>query len=73
MHNFLQKIVKHFEDYGMHRARRELMRYDSMYRKTYEELSRLTDKELQDIGVSRGMIHSIALESALDNRRVATQ
>lgn len=31
-------------------------------RKTIDELSKLTDKELNDIGISRGDIYSIAWE-----------
>lgn len=32
------------------------------YRATVNELSSLSDKELQDIGMNRGMIHSVAME-----------
>jgi len=32
------------------------------YRATINELSVLSDKELQDIGMHRGMIHSVAME-----------
>jgi uncharacterized protein YjiS (DUF1127 family) len=35
----------------------------SMYRKTYNELSALSDYELRDIGISRGEIHDIASEA----------
>jgi uncharacterized protein YjiS (DUF1127 family) len=38
------------------------------YRETVAELSRLTDKELRDIGITRGDIHSIAMETHFDNR-----
>jgi uncharacterized protein YjiS (DUF1127 family) len=34
------------------------------FKKTYEELSRLSSKELQDIGINRSMITSIAAEHA---------
>jgi uncharacterized protein YjiS (DUF1127 family) len=34
------------------------------YRKTYQELSKLSTKELRDIGIERSMITRIALESA---------
>lgn len=37
-------------------------RYQS-YRATVNELSALSDKELQDIGMNRGMIHSVAMEA----------
>ena len=38
------------------------------YRQTVKELSNLTDKELRDIGLTRGDIHSIAMETHFDNR-----
>lgn len=38
------------------------------YRLTVKELSNLTDKELRDIGLTRGDIHSIAMETHYDNR-----
>jgi uncharacterized protein YjiS (DUF1127 family) len=33
---------------------------------TIKELSRLSDRELRDIGINRGMIYSIAKESTHD-------
>jgi uncharacterized protein YjiS (DUF1127 family) len=39
------------------------------YRETVAELSRLSDAELRDIGLNRGDIHSIAMETHFDNRR----
>lgn len=44
-------------------------KYDTWtkYRHTVNELSSLSDKELRDIGISRGMIHSIAMEVYYDN------
>lgn len=38
------------------------------YRSTVAELSVLSDKELRDIGLTRGDIHSIAMETHYDNR-----
>jgi uncharacterized protein YjiS (DUF1127 family) len=38
------------------------------YKQTYRELSGLTDRELNDIGLNRGMIKSIAMEAYLDAR-----
>ena len=35
---------------------------------TINELNQLTDQELRDLGISRGMIHSIAMEAYYDNR-----
>lgn len=37
---------------------------------TIKELNKLTDKELKDIGITRGDIHSIAMEAYYDNRGV---
>lgn len=34
------------------------------FKKTYEELSKLSTRELQDIGIHRSMITRIAMESA---------
>jgi uncharacterized protein YjiS (DUF1127 family) len=34
------------------------------YRATFKELSNLTDRELHDIGITRGMIHTLAKEEA---------
>ena len=38
------------------------------YRETLNDLAGLTDKELNDIGINRGMIRSIAMEIYYDNR-----
>ncbi|RYH04387.1 DUF1127 domain-containing protein [Salipiger sp. IMCC34102] len=35
------------------------------YNRTYAELSSLTDRELSDLGLSRGMIRAVAQEAAL--------
>lgn len=35
-----------------------------MYKRTYDELNRLSTRELDDLGISRGMITRLALESA---------
>jgi len=40
----------------------------SIARKTYNELNKLTDKELKDIGISRGSIRAIAEEVFYDDR-----
>lgn len=37
------------------------------YRATFAELSALSDRELEDLGICRGDIHQISRESALDN------
>jgi uncharacterized protein YjiS (DUF1127 family) len=38
------------------------------YKSTVKELSKLSDAELRDIGLHRGGIHSIAMETHYDNR-----
>ena len=38
---------------------------ESMFRKTYRELSALSDHELRDIGIGRGDIYSVAREAEL--------
>ena len=39
----------------------------AQYKNTVKELSKLSDYELRDIGISRGMIHSIAMEAHYNN------
>lgn len=39
-----------------------------VYKSTYRELASLSDRELQDIGMHRSMIRSIAMEAYYDNR-----
>lgn len=39
-----------------------------VYRQTVKELNGLTDRELKDIGITRSMIHSIAMETHYDNQ-----
>lgn len=46
---------------------RSFERYRVM-RKTYNELSKLSDAELSDIGISRSSIRSIAMEQYYDDR-----
>jgi uncharacterized protein YjiS (DUF1127 family) len=38
--------------------------YHRNFKRTYYELSRLSTRELQDIGIERGMITRIAMENA---------
>lgn len=37
------------------------------YKKTLDELYSLSDKELNDIGINRGMVRSVAMEIYYDN------
>lgn len=46
-------------------VRTEMMKY-KIYRDTYNELSKLSDRELSDIGIHRGDIHYIALTAYSD-------
>ena len=39
-----------------------------VYRRTLDELSELSDRELSDLGVARGSIRAIALEAAYGRR-----
>lgn len=57
----LSAIVDYFRD-----LKRQYQIHKNI-RQTIKELSELTDKELHDIGISRGMIHSIAHEAYYDN------
>ena len=59
-------LIKAQEKRGLSRVIAELRKYRS-YRQTYDQLMSLSDKELNDIGLSRGMIHSVALEAYTDN------
>ncbi|MBP7242976.1 DUF1127 domain-containing protein [Amaricoccus sp.] len=38
-----------------------------MYRATIEELSRLTDRDLADLGIHRGMVRDIARQAVYGN------
>lgn len=60
------RFIEAQEKRGLSRVIAELRKYRS-YRETYDQLMQLNDKELNDIGISRGMIHSIALETYTDN------
>lgn len=41
---------------------------EQLVRQTANELEKLSDRELRDIGIHRGMIRSIAMECYYDNR-----
>ena len=45
--SYIYKVVRYFED-------------RKTYRETYKQLSSLTDKELADIGLHGGLIHSVS-------------
>ena len=50
-HGFFGNIRKSFAQYRT-------------YRSTYDELDRLTERELADLGLTRGMIRSVAYQAA---------
>jgi uncharacterized protein YjiS (DUF1127 family) len=52
------KFMKAWEE----AARKKAQYYEAQY--TIKELSRLTDKELEDIGITRGEIRDIAYSSS---------
>lgn len=43
---------------------REARKQRKVYRRTYEELNALSNRELQDLGMSRSQLRSVALEAA---------
>ena len=47
---------------GMYKEAKQLMIHRAKARQTYKELSALSDKELNDIGINRGDIYNIAYE-----------
>lgn len=69
--NFFKKIYNKIENAQIAKAiaivNLKMMR-NKVYRDTYNELYRLSDKELNDIGITRCDIHSIAMEAYYDNR-----
>jgi uncharacterized protein YjiS (DUF1127 family) len=67
--NLFNRIVNIFEEAGIRRAEAELRRH-YYYTKTFKDLNKLSDRELKDIGIGRGDIHNIALESYYDNTKV---
>jgi uncharacterized protein YjiS (DUF1127 family) len=54
--NFFKKLTNMLSEYKSKRVSRV------QYNETFRELSRLSDKELLDIGLARGNIRSVALE-----------
>ena len=48
----------------------ELRAKRRLYNQTVRELDSLTDRELKDLGITRGMIRSIAMESYYDNQNI---
>jgi uncharacterized protein YjiS (DUF1127 family) len=64
-------IVNTFNWLGLARrwnSFKETYRKNKAYRETVNALEKLTDAELRDIGITRGDIRSIAMETHFDNR-----
>jgi uncharacterized protein YjiS (DUF1127 family) len=55
---------------GYYKEAKELMLQHAKAKQTIKELSALSDRELNDIGIARGEIHSIAFGQS-DNLRAA--
>ncbi len=51
---------------GLRRSITESLAHARAYRTTYNELYALSDRELNDIGISRSQIRDIATEHAMD-------
>ena len=53
----------------------EALTTESMFRRTYRELSALSDHELRDIGISRGDIYSVSkdAERMTEKKETATR
>lgn len=58
------KFMKAYEAHARKRVR------DIIARQTINELGKLTDKELNDIGIHRGEIYSIAYQTAEENENL---
>ena len=63
MHNLRRNIMEVLAKRIKNMAKK-MERY-GRYRTTMRELSSLTDRDLADIGINRGMIHQVALEEAV--------
>lgn len=50
------------------RAQRERLQNYRVYRQTFNELARLDDRDLADMGINRAMIPSIAREAAFGTK-----
>jgi uncharacterized protein YjiS (DUF1127 family) len=73
---FVKFFAKIYEAISMAQTRKaialvkEHMWAQRVYRETFNELSKLSDRELQDIGICRGDIHWIAMEAFTKNQVV---
>ena len=58
----MKYILNLLDDIAKRRERRRV------YQKTLDELNQLSDRELSDIGIHRGLIRSIAMQAYSDTR-----
>lgn len=54
------KAASNMAAMGLHQEAKNLMLMNRKAKQTIKELNALSNRELQDIGISRGEIHSIA-------------
>jgi uncharacterized protein YjiS (DUF1127 family) len=52
---------------SLFKSKADKIDYRLSARKTYKELSKLSDYELRDIGLTRGDIHAVAYEAYYDD------
>jgi len=62
---FFARFSDWFEAVSYQRVK-SVLRQRAAYNDTCKQLSSMSDRELWDIGISRGEIHSIALDHAKD-------
>ena len=53
-----------FLTFGLRREMSDFFIRRRVYKRTYNELSAMTNRELADIGINRGMIAAVAREAA---------
>lgn len=73
MLNRFKTLMKAIEKAQMKRAIELVKQYmlqKRVYRETYNELSKLSDAELKDIGIVRGNIHEIAMNAYFKSANV---
>ncbi len=73
--NFFKKAFKAIERSQTRKAIdlvQEHLMAQKVYRDTFNQLSNLTDRELADIGIKRGDIHTIAMDAFVKKNGVVT-
>ena len=64
MKSLAMQLTRMWNQFCELRAKRRL------YKQTVRELDGLSDRELRDLGITRGMIRSVAMESYYDNQNI---